>query len=378
MNEISQVDDSPSAKYSLTDVADWFKFIFDSVSNGIFIVDPATGRFIDANQPGLRMFGYEKYELMDCDIGTLSSGVPPYTLEDAIEIHRSLCIGDCKIFEWQCKTKEGKLLWGEVSLNYTAINQIPTIVAIVRNISERRRIEQMKSDFVSTVSHELRTPLTSIVASLALLGEGVAGQLPDRATRLIAIARQNSQRLVRLVNDILDMESIESGGIVFDMRPVELRPLVADVIEANQLQADASRIAVQMNAPDGSPIVLGDRDRLTQAVTNLLSNAVKVSPLGSTVTVTVAQKDNSAKICIRDHGPGIPEAFRPRLFQRFTQVDSALARQKGGTGLGLAIVKEIVERHDGCITFECPQQGGTIFQVALPLAEGPARSSAAP
>jgi signal transduction histidine kinase len=235
--------------------------------------------------------------------------------------------------------------------------------------AERKRVERLKNEFITTVSHELRTPLTSIAASLGLLIGKAAGKLPDPTGRLLSIAHTNCQRLVRLVNDILDIEKMESGHSVFNFRQIEVRSLVEQAIEANRGFAEGHgvRIRLENGCADGD--ARADSDRLAQVVTNLLSNAIKFSPADSEVVVAVENGKHIVRLSVRDCGSGIPVEFRARIFERFAQADATNTRQKGGTGLGLSIVKQIVDRHGGVVGFADAPGGGTIFHVELPCWE---------
>ena len=226
----------------------------------------------------------------------------------------------------------------------------------------------MKSEFVSTVSHELRTPLTSIRGSLGLLVGGVAGPLPDAARSLVVIAESNCQRLIRLVNDILDSEKIESGKMAFEMKAMPLGPLLDRVAEANEAFARAQRVPLRVIAPPEPILGNVDGDRFIQLVTNLVSNAVKFSPADGAVEIELTQDTvGHARIEVRDRGPGIPKEFHARMFQRFSQADGSSSRAKSGTGLGLSIAKGIAERMGGSIGFESAPGRGTTFFVELPV-----------
>ncbi|GLK57434.1 hypothetical protein GCM10008170_34540 [Methylopila capsulata] len=244
--------------------------------------------------------------------------------------------------------------------------RVERVFVTARDISERKRVELMKTEFVSTVSHELRTPLTSIAGSLGLLAEGVAGPLGDKARHLIGIAHANSLRLVRLINDILDIEKIEAGRMAFDLGPVALEPLVEDAVSGLRGYAQSYEVQVEVVSGTDATIVRGDADRLSQVATNLISNAIKFSPKGETVTVTIDVDGAAARLRVRDRGPGLPVGFRPHVFSKFAQADGSDSRRKGGTGLGLAIVKEIVERHAGSVGFVSEPGEGAEFQVRLP------------
>ncbi|SFV00418.1 multi-sensor hybrid histidine kinase [Polaromonas sp. YR568] len=234
------------------------------------------------------------------------------------------------------------------------------------DVTELKRIDRMKSEFVSTVSHELRTPLTSIRGSLGLVWGGVAGELPERAKSLVGIAKTNCERLIRLINDILDSEKIESGKMTFELQAQELEPLMQQALADNEGFAEQHQVTVVLHRAAGPVRVCVDSDRLTQVVTNLLSNAIKYSPPQGTVKVMIRRLVNRVRVEVIDSGPGIPEEFRKRLFQKFSQADSSDTRQKGGTGLGLSISKAIIERMDGSIGFTSESNKGTTFFFELP------------
>jgi signal transduction histidine kinase len=255
--------------------------------------------------------------------------------------------------------------------DYLVKGQIETrgLLRALRYAVERKRLQRLKDEFVSTVSHELRTPLTSIAGSLGLLMGNAAGKLPDAAVNLLRIAHTNSQRLVRLVNDILDIEKMESGQIVFKFGRVEIRPLIEQAIEANRGFAEGSDVRIRLEDACVVCDVRADPDRLAQVVTNLLSNAIKFSPADNEVVVAIGNGTDIVRILVRDHGPGISADFKPHIFERFAQADATNARQKGGTGLGLSIVKQIVDRLHGEVGFADAPGGGTVFHVELPCWE---------
>jgi signal transduction histidine kinase len=242
------------------------------------------------------------------------------------------------------------------------------LLRALRYASERKRLDRLKDEFVSTVSHELRTPLTSITGSLGLLMGKAADILSEPAARLLEIAHNNSQRLVRLVNDILDIEKLESGHAVFDFRKIEVRSLVEQTVESIRGYAEGHRVKVRIEAAAVAG-VRADADRLAQVVTNLLSNAIKFSPPDGEVVIAVEKeaKGDVVRITVRDYGPGISVDFKSRIFERFAQADATNARRKGGTGLGLSIAKQIIDRLGGDIGFADAPGGGTIFHVELPI-----------
>ncbi|MES2385622.1 MAG: PAS domain S-box protein [Pseudomonadota bacterium] len=249
--------------------------------------------------------------------------------------------------------------------------------SLATDITELKRIDRLKSEFVSTVSHELRTPLTSIRGSLGLVSGGMAGKLPDPAMKLIDIAKNNCERLIRLINDILDIEKIESGKMQLELQPMALLPLLTQAVAANQGYGLANNVSLALHCEDPGLQVKVEADRLTQVVTNLLSNALKFSPAGGVVEVHVLRAGLGVRVEVRDHGPGIPEEFRSRIFQKFSQADSSDTRQKSGTGLGLNISRALVERMGGSIGFDSRLGEGTTFFFELPLWRGPADAATA-
>jgi two-component system, sensor histidine kinase and response regulator len=246
----------------------------------------------------------------------------------------------------------------------------------LRSEVEMQVATKIQDEFVATVSHELRTPLTSISGALALLAGGVGGPLPEGASRLITIAHSNAQRLLRLVNDILDIAKFASGDMTFDTVPVDLRSAVEQAIEANRGFADQHGAHIELRRGLGC-IVLSDVDRLMQVVTNLLSNAIKFSPPGGVVEVVVERRGEYGRVSVRDHGPGIPAAFRGHIFEKFAQAETGDAKQKSGSGLGLHIVKNFVTQQNGLVGFENAPDGGAMFFAELPLLNGDAAAGLA-
>ncbi len=243
------------------------------------------------------------------------------------------------------------------------------LIGITRDVTERHRQEQFKDELISTVSHELRTPLTAIAGSLALLAGGAVAALPEAAMHLLKIANNNCLRLVRLVNDILDSHQLETGKMAFNLKPLDVRALIEQTIEANQAVAGIHGVSLRLDDAAANGVVFADPDRLTQVVTNLLSNAIKFSPDGAEVTVMIENRGASIAISVRDRGPGIPGEYKDYVFDRFVQVDATDARSRGGSGLGLAIVKQIVEALHGEVFVEDAPGGGAIFHVVLPASE---------
>lgn len=240
-----------------------------------------------------------------------------------------------------------------------------TFVSVVRDISERKKAEQLKLSSVATVSHELRTPLTSIKGALRLLESGVVGDLSQDAERMIAVARRNSDRLLAIVNDILVLEKLSSGEMGMAPRRLDLRTLLTEAAEANAAFATECEVRFVVEPGRGPAYASGDPDRLMQVLSNLMSNAAKFSPAGSTIALRVEDRGDIWRVCVQDSGPGIPEEARKTLFDSFTQVSGIDSKSHPGTGLGLAICREILARHGGHIAFETEIGKGSTFYFEL-------------
>ena len=240
-------------------------------------------------------------------------------------------------------------------------------MAIYRDITERKVADRAKAEFISTVSHELRTPLTSIKGALSLIEAGAGGNLPAETATLVSLANRNCDRLVLLINDLLDLDRLSSGEIHLKMEPLRLADLVREAIEANRGYGEEFGVRFDATHLEDSAVVRGDRMRLRQVLDNLMSNAAKFSNRDDRVELSVSREDDVAVISVRDYGVGIPEDARDRIFERFTQADSSDQRQKGGTGLGLNIARSIIGLHRGEISFTSRLGEGTEFFVRLPL-----------
>ena len=251
--------------------------------------------------------------------------------------------------------------------------QVIGFFSLGTDITELKRIDRMKTEFVSTVSHELRTPLTSIRGSLGLIAGGVAGDMPEAVKNRVGSAKNNCERLIRLINDILDREKIESGKMRLDLQVVDIRQLVRQALVAIEGFAGQHQVQVLLQAPDELLQVRLDSDRMIQVLTNLLSNAVKFSPPQGAVQVKVARVTQGVRVEVADQGPGVPKEFRSRIFQKFSQADSSDTRQKGGTGLGLNISKMLVEKMGGHIGFDNQAGAGATFFFEMPEWHAPSR-----
>jgi len=260
----------------------------------------------------------------------------------------------------------------EVTIQYVVPEETetaPYFVSIVHDITNRKAAEKAKTEFLSTVSHELRTPLTSIKGALGIINAGAAGELNDKLKSLVSIALKNSNRLNRLINDILDIEKIQSGKMDFHLEAMDLSQMIKDAVEANDSYAKNLGVQLQTTGVDTPIMVKGDKDRLMQVMANLLSNAAKFSHSGQCIDISLARRASKIRVAVKDWGTGIPKASQATIFDKFTQADSSDQREKGGTGLGLSIVKVMVNAHGSNIAFDSVEGKGTTFYFDLDLLE---------
>jgi len=295
---------------------------------------------------------------------TIFEVFPTYVSDQTMSyIQRAFRSNHVQVYEYQLTIKQS-LADFEARIVVSGENKV---LVIVRNITEKKRIERMKNEFISMVSHELRTPLTSIIGTLGLLQGGVGGSLASNTKSLVDVAYRNSERLENLINDILDIEKIESGKMVFHLKVINLHQLLKQLVKANQFLADKYHVNyVLIDELDTAPLVYIDAERLTQVVVNLLSNASKFSAPEDEIIIRIENRDKCHRISISDHGPGIPEDFRTHIFEKFAQADGSNTRQQGGTGLGLSICKAIIEKLGGKIGFHTQMNTGTTFYFDLP------------
>ena len=262
-----------------------------------------------------------------------------------------------------------QLKWVNVrgKTEYTNHNELLRLTGTLQDISERMRIERMKSEFIAMVSHELRTPLTAIRGSLGIIKSGITGKLPEEVRQLIEIASRSCDRLIIMVNDLLDIEKIEAGKMQFRFKPHLIQSVILETIKENQAYADQFDVTLKLMNELPNAAIFVDGDRIMQVFNNLLSNAAKFSTKGETVEVRMLQKEMWVCVMVSNKGNGISKNFKDKVFDKFSQSDSSDSRQKGGTGLGLAITKELVEAMNGTITFDSEPDGWTTFSVEFPI-----------
>jgi len=336
--------------------------LFEMAPIGILQVH-SSGRFIDTNPEFSKLLGYSREELRGMSILGITPEEDRSKSQAAIDA--LIANGRFGPVEKNYVNKLGELVAVEISGSTINLNEKDDLSwwTLVKDIREQKRIDKMKSEFISTVSHELRTPLTSISGALGLIANGMLGEVPEKIKKILDIAFKNSQRLTLLINDLLDMEKLLAGKMSFDIRPQLVVPLVEQVIMENKAYAEKYHVRYRLENHVHQACIAVDAFRFQQVLNNFLSNAAKFSPENHEVVVRVDERFDVIRIAVIDHGAGIPAAFKTHIFQKFSQADSSNTRDKGGTGLGLAISKELVERMGGNIGFESELGQGSCFYV---------------
>ena len=331
----------------------------------------AEGRIKDVNREAENLFGYPASELVETG-ASIKLLVRPANHAEFDEKWRELLSARESMAGLRISNPRRDGI--EVVCEWTVtplVNPDGSIISIIaqgRDITQQLEADRLKQEFTSTLSHELRTPLTSIIGSLQLVNAGVLGDLNKDQAELTEVAERNGQRLLDLINDILDIEKIDSGKLSLYSEPMSLDTLVSESVKLNQGFADRYNVKLTATGLGSSITVNADHKRLLQVMTNLISNSAKFSPAGGSVEIGLRQANpRVVVITVSDRGTGIPEAFRNRIFGRFAQADSADTRAKGGTGLGLAICKRLIELMDGTIGFSDREGGGTTFWFELPI-----------
>ncbi|MFP4599523.1 MAG: ATP-binding protein [Persicimonas sp.] len=349
----------------------WLESLIQAMPDGILFRD-GEGRWLLANDYTLEFLGLEEVDYQGKTAERLAE------LTDNCRVAKWDCprtddwawdSGEPSSFEQQVPDRDGRPhTFDMIKVPiYESDGSRKGLLVVARDVTERKRLQQLKEEFVSIVSHELRTPLTPITGVLTLLAGGAGGELPARLEKMVELALRNSHRLLYLIDDLLDIQKMSSGQMDFQIRELELAAVVRESLRINIGLEHQNGVKFIFDDTTSDITVDGDKGRLIQVMTNLLSNAAKFSPPNSVVHIRLERVDEqTARVSISDKGPGIAEDFRRRVFDKFAQEDSSSTRKHGGTGLGLTIAKSIVERLGGEIGFETEVDEGTTFYFDLP------------
>lgn len=341
-----------------------FRAVFQESPIGMTMVD-AAGHIVQANLAFAAMIQIPPAELRGMPVSAIT-----HAADRDEEAFDRLFSGRLERYraERRFVRPDGTWFWGAVTASILRDRERRPDVAIgmVEDITERKEVERLKDELVSVVGHELRTPLTSIRGSLGLLEAGIAGELPQEAADMVAIARQNTERLSRLVDETLDLERLQAGRVELEVRGVTPPELLQSTAQVVQHVADEAGVELLWEAPADLWLHV-DPDRIVQALVNLVGNAIKFSPRGGRIRTIVKAHGGEVLISVRDEGRGIPLDSLESIFERFRQVDVSDHREKGGTGLGLSITRAIVEQHAGRIWAESEPGAGATFRITLPL-----------
>ncbi|PSF35694.1 hybrid sensor histidine kinase/response regulator [Aphanothece hegewaldii CCALA 016] len=337
-----------------------FACIFRTSPNPIAIVGLEKGEILEANPSFLKLSGFTEQEVIGHTANEIWIGKDKEAIATAIQQLPQTGIIYNREFELRTKTGELKIVL--FSLELIELSGQLCALLIANDITERKRLE---NEFISLVSHELRTPLTSLMGSLDLLESGQLGQLSNSGIKVLNIAINNTERLIRLINNILDLERMKSGKITIDKHYCNSADLMQQATETLQVMADQSQIQIITQPVDIE--IVADSDRLLQTFTNLLNNAIKFSEPMTQILFSTEIINKQILFVIKDQGRGIPADKTEIIFERFQQVDASDSRTKGGTGLGLAICRQIIEQHNGKIWVESTLGKGSSFFILLPL-----------
>lgn len=346
--------------------------MLDNLNDGIIACD-ANGKITVFNDALLKNKNLLKF---DTALSQLSDYFDLYTLDnnqpltkEVFPLFRALNGEIIRAMEFTMKFKNGMshhvVIDGQPIINENG-HKLGAVI-VIHDITAIKKTEKMKSEFVSVVSHELRTPLTSIRGALGLLLGDTVGSFSDKATKLLDIANKNCERLLLLINDILDMEKIQAGKMKFDLKIININKLVSESIVTNRMYSDKYGVKLELSEDITNVDVFVDPDRLLQVLSNLISNASKFSPSGSVINVNINRQSDKVRVSVTDHGAGIPIEFQSHIFQKFSQADSSDTRGKSGTGLGLSISKSIIDKLGGSLNFVSKANEGATFYFDLPI-----------
>ena len=344
--------------------------ILTSIADGV-VVNNAKGKTIMVNPAAERILKMTGEQLIGQDFQAFLSVFAAKGRDEAIAAMKALLNTSAAEVYQVFKTTleiENRVIHAHLSPVQTQRDDFLGVVTVLRDITKEVEADRAKSEFVSNVSHELRTPMTAIKGYTDLLHSGAVGPINDNQTRFLSIIRNNADRLTALINDLLDISRVETGRVRFEPRPLQIGDVIADVVNALAVPAEAKRQTLIYEVVAGLPDVMGDRDRLNQVATNLVDNAIRYTPDGGKIEVRVYPVEGAVRVDVKDTGIGIAPDDMGRIFERFYRADDPVVQETTGTGLGLSIVKMFVEMHGGRVWVESNPGKGSTFTFILPMA----------
>ncbi len=369
---ITDLSDLKRSEAAMRLAAEQFRLAIEAAPTGMLLMSPQ-GTIVLVNAQIENVFGFSRDELLMMRTEKL---VPDYlrglhspTHTDSFGASPGLAAGTSATGEMKGIRKDGTEIPIEVAFTPLHTSQGDLMLASIVDLSARREVDRLRTEFVSMVSHELRTPLTAISGSLGLLQSGALGQLPEQSAAMVQIAHRNSARLERIINDILDIGTLEAGKMAMQISDVALEELLQQAVEASAGYAELCEVRYLLDCGPVAARVKADPSRLVQVVTNLLSNAAKFSPPGADVHIRVRPGPARVRVEVEDSGVGIPEAFQSRIFEKFAKGDPPLKQRVDGCGLGLSIARKLIDAMDGCIGFTSVVNQGTVFYLEVPRAD---------
>ena len=329
------------------------------------------GRWIKVNDAICKFLGFRKDELLATTLKDLTHPDDSEKNEEQIKL---LMAGEIDTYQLEMRYihRNGAVVWGllSVSLARDGAGEPNYFISQILDITHRREVDKLQAEFISTVNHELRTPLTAIQGALGLLKANFDERANLKEKTLLSHSYESAQRLARLVNDILDIEKMSQGELDYRIERTDIVALVRQIIESQAPSAEKWGVRIDAELPPAEIAVDVDVDRFSQALINIMSNAAKFSNGANRIIVNVEQlADETVKVSVQDFGPGIPAAFRPKIFGKFAQADSSSTRKAQGSGLGLSITKSIIEALGGSVGFDSVEGEGSTFYFLIPVSQ---------
>ena len=351
-----------SREQALRESENNYRDIFNTTHDALFVSDES-GKIIEANRSAEIMFEYTREELLRMSVEDFTAGEPPYSFSEALVlIEKSLKEGTQET-EWLSRRKNSQSFWTEITISPTSLVGEKHVLAVIRDITERKEMEKFRESMLSNISHDMRTPLTAMLGFLEFVIENqVEGaQLKDYHMTM----RKEGDRLNEMITNFLDMQRLKAKMHQYNFNPLDVRALLEEVVAI--FSNPSINHSIIINAPSNLASILGDEELLHQALSNLLSNAIKYSPPSSEVILDAYLEDNKITLWVKDQGIGIPSESLDRIFDMFYRVESTVTRHVTGTGLGLALVKEVVAAHNGQVWVESTEGQGSTFYISLPV-----------